>query len=67
MHVLQIQSHTVYTPCSYLVNGSRSTDDDDQLKRKTKVMYRTSDPVFDEVHIKLRKLREMTDCYSYVF
>ena len=32
--------------CSYLVNGSRPSDG--QLKRKTKVMYKTTDPIFDE-------------------
>ena len=34
-------------PFSYLVNASRSTDG--QLKRKTRVTYKTTDPVFDEV------------------
>lgn len=38
-----------YNLFSYLVNGPRSTSG--QLKRKTKVVYKTTDPVFEEVCI----------------
>ena len=55
-YVVQVIDYYIVNHASYLVNGSRSTDG--QLKRKTKVMYKTSDPVFDEVAIKT--LREMT-------